>query len=225
MGGVVEKLIPRNSTIPTSATQIFTTFADQQNAMDIHVLQGERELVADNRSLAKFRLSGIPALPAGLGRVAVTFQVDADGLLQVTAQELSTGIEQSIAVKPSHGLTDDEVEKMLIDSLENADEDVRRRLLAEAKVEAERLVVSSEHALADDGDLLSPAERAPIDAALAALRSAAAGSDQQAIHAAQGKLDEVTQELAKRRMDRAIQRALAGHRVEEFEGEFEGKNP
>jgi molecular chaperone HscA len=225
MGGVVEKLIPRNSTIPTSASQIFTTFADDQNGMDIHVLQGERELVADNRSLAKFRLSGIPTLPAGLARIAVTFQVDADGLLQVTAQELSTGIEQSIAVKPSHGLTDDEVEKMLIDSLENADEDVRRRLLAEAKVEAERLVSSAERALADDGDLLSPAERAPIETALTALRSAGAGQDQNAIHTAQGKLDEVTQELAKRRMDRAIQRALAGHRVEEFEGEPEGKSP
>jgi molecular chaperone HscA len=218
MGGVVEKLIPRNSTIPTSATQIFTTFVDDQNGMDIHVLQGERELVADNRSLAKFRLSGIPALPAGLARVAVTFQVDADGLLQVTAQELSTGIEQSIAVKPSHGLTDEEVEKMLIDSLEHADEDVRLRMLAEAKVEADRLVASSERALADDGDLLAPAERAPIEAALASLRSASTGTDQASIHTAAAKLDEVTQELAKRRMDRAIQRALAGHRVEEFEG-------
>ncbi len=218
MGGVVEKIIPRNSTIPTSATQIFTTFADEQNAMDIHVLQGERELVADNRSLAKFRLSGIPALPAGLARIAVTFQVDADGLLQVTAQEMSTGIEQSIAVKPSHGLTDEEVEKMLIDSLEHADDDVRLRLLAEAKVEADRLVASSERALADDGDLLTPSERTPIEAALSALRSAAQGTDQEAIHLASARLDEVTQELAKRRMDRAIQRALAGHRVEEFEG-------
>ena len=217
MGGVVEKLIPRNSTIPTSATQIFTTFADKQNAMDIHVLQGERELVADNRSLAKFRIVGIPALPAGLARIAVTFQVDADGLLQVTAQELSTGIEQSIAVKPSHGLTDEEVEKMLIDSLEHADDDVRLRVLAETKVEADRLVAASERALADDGDLLTSAERDPIEAALSALRNASAGSDQATIHAAAARLDEVTQELAKRRMDRAIQRALAGHRVEEFE--------
>jgi molecular chaperone HscA len=222
MGGVVERLIPRNSTIPTSAGQIFTTFADDQNGMDIHVVQGERELVADNRSLAKFRLSGIPGLPAGLARVAVTFQVDADGLLQVTAQELSTGIEQSIAVKPSHGLTDEEVEKMLIDSLEHADDDVRHRLLAEAKVEAERLLASAERALADDGDLLTPAERTPIEGALAALRNAARAPGDEGSHEnirlASAKLDEQTQELARRRMDRAIHRALAGHRVEEFEG-------
>ncbi|HUB10016.1 MAG TPA: Fe-S protein assembly chaperone HscA [Myxococcales bacterium] len=216
MGGVVEKLIPRNSTIPTSATQVFTTFADGQNGMDIHVLQGERELVADCRSLAKFRLSGIPPLPAGLARVAVTFQVDADGLLEVTARELSTGLEQSVAVKPSHGLTDEEVEKMLLDSLEHADEDVRRRLLAEAKVEAERMASSADQALAEDGDLLSPVERGRVESAVAALRTAAAGSETGAIQAATGKLDEATQELARRRMDRAIQRALAGRKVEEF---------
>jgi molecular chaperone HscA len=220
MGGVVEKIIPRNSTIPTSATQIFTTFADDQGGMDIHVLQGERELVADNRSLAKFRLSGIPPLPAGLARVAVTFQVDADGLLQVTAQEMSTGIEQSIAVKPSHGLTDEEVEKMLLDSLEHADDDVRLRLLVEAKVEADRLLASAEKALAADGDLLAPEERAPIDAALAALRVAARGDRQAAIADAQRQLDEATQELARRRMDRAIGKALTGQRLEDVEGQL-----
>ncbi|MHB8419800.1 MAG: Fe-S protein assembly chaperone HscA [Myxococcales bacterium] len=216
MGAVVEKLIPRNSTIPTSATQLFTTFADGQNGMDIHVLQGERELVADCRSLAKFRLSGIPALPAGLARVAVTFQVDADGLLQVTAREQSTGLEQSVAVKPSHGLTDEEVERMLLASIEHADEDVRLRLLAEAKIEAERMASAAEQAIAEDGDLLSPVERSRIVAAVASLRVAAAGSDAPAIQAATGKLDEVSQELARRRMDRAIQRALAGRKVEEL---------
>ncbi len=217
MGGVVEKLIPRNSTIPTSAAQLFTTFADGQSGMDIHVLQGERELVADCRSLAKFRLEGIPPLPAGLARVAVGFQVDADGLLQVTAREQSTGIEQSVAVKPSHGLTDEEVEKMLLDSIEHADEDVRLRLLAESKVEAERMAAAADQALEEDGDLLSPVERGRVEAAVAALRAAATGQDAAAIQAATGKLDEASQELARRRMDRAIQRALAGHKVEEFD--------
>ncbi|MHB1846995.1 MAG: Fe-S protein assembly chaperone HscA [Deltaproteobacteria bacterium] len=218
MGGVVEKLIPRNSSIPTSATQVFTTFADGQTGMDVHVVQGERELVSDCRSLAKFRLSGIPPLPAGLARIAVSFQVDADGLLQVTAHEQSTGLEQSIAVKPSHGLTDEEVERMLLDSLAHADEDVKLRLLAEAKVEGERVALSAMAALRDDGDLLEPAERQRVEGALEGLRSALAGASHDAVQAAVAALDGATQGLAQRRMDRAIQRALAGHRVEEFEG-------
>ncbi len=212
MGGVVEKIIPRNSSIPTSATQVFTTFADGQPAMDVHVVQGERELVADCRSLAQFRLRGIPPLPAGHARIAVTFQVDADGILEVTAREQSTGIEQTIAVKPSHGLTDEEVERMLLESIAHADEDVRRRMLAEARVEATRLAAATETAVADDGDLLAPAERAAIEAALARLKSAA---DLEALRGATAEVDQATQDFAHRRMDRAIQRALAGRRVDE----------
>ena len=181
MGGVVEKILHRNTTIPTSQSQTFTTFADDQTGMDVHVLQGERELVADCRSLAQFRLSGIPPLPAGLGRVAVTFQVDADGLLQVTARELSTGIEQRVQVKPSHGLTDEEVERMLLDSLENADADVQRRMLAEGKVEAQRILHAAQVALAEDGDLLSAAERAAIAASAVALQAAGHQTDPDAL--------------------------------------------
>ncbi len=216
MGGVVEKIIPRNSQIPISATQTFTTFADDQNAMDIHVLQGERELVRDNRSLARFRLSGIPALPAGLGRVSVTLQVDADGLLQVTARELTTGVEQSVQVKPSHGLSDEEIERMLLDSIANADEDVRLRLLAENRVEAERLLLATHQALRDDGDLLSAEESAAIEARIGELQSAARGEDHQALHDAMAALDAAGGDFARRRMDRAIKRALSGQRAEDF---------
>ena len=213
MGGVVEKIIPRNSTIPTSATQIFTTFADGQPAMDVHVLQGERELVADCRSLARFRLEGIPPLPAGNARVAVTFQVDADGLLQVTAREESTGVTQSVTVKPSHGLSDEEVERMLRESIEHAGEDVQARLSAEARVEADRLRVATEGALAGDGDLLSAGERARIEAALASLAAAASLEQTREATAA---LDEATREFAHRRMDRAIGRAFAGRKVDDL---------
>ncbi len=159
MGGVVEKILHRNTTIPTSQTQVFTTFADEQTGMDIHVVQGERELVQDCRSLARFRLSGIPPLPAGIGRVAVTFQADADGLLQVTAQEQSTGVEQTVQVKPSHGLTDEEVERMLIESLEQAESDVARRQLAEARVEGQRILHATEGAVREDGELLNAGGR------------------------------------------------------------------
>jgi len=216
MGGVVEKIIPRNTQIPISATQTFTTFADDQNAMDIHVLQGERELVKDNRSLARFRLSGIPALPAGLGRVSVNLAVDADGLLQVTARELTTGVEQSVQVKPSHGLTDEEIERMLLESIDHADEDVRRRLLAENRVEAERLLVATHQALRDDGDLLNEGERTAIEGRIDELQRAARGEDHQVLINAMGALDAAGGDFAKRRMDRAIQRALGGHRAEDF---------
>ncbi len=216
MGGVVEKIIHRNSSIPTSAAQIFTTFADGQSGMDIHVLQGERELVQDNRSLARFTLAGIPPMPAGLGRVQVTFSVDADGILAVSAKELTTGKEQTITVKPSHGLTDEQVEEMLLASLDHAEEDVAARLAAEARIEARRILHDLEKALAADGALLEAAERQRIEAAVAAVRREMEGTEHARITAAIGDLDAVSAGFAQRRMDAAIQRALAGHSVEEF---------
>src|SRR5690606_22092207 len=177
MGGVVEKIIHRNSTIPTSAAQIFTTFADGQTAMDIHVVQGERELVSDCRSLARFRLEGIPPMPANMGRVQVTFSVDADGILSVSAKEMTTGVEQTITVKPSHGLTDEEVERMLLDSLERAAQAVAIRLLVEARSEAERVLHDLRKALVESADLLEPGERERIAEAEEALRAAMQGDD------------------------------------------------
>ena len=217
MGGLVEKLIQRNTTIPTSAAQEFTTFADAQTGMDIHVLQGERELVQDNRSLAKFTLSGIPPLPAGLARVAVTFQVDADGILSVTAREQLTGVSQTITVKPSHGLTDEEIERMLLASIEHAEEDVQARLLIDNRVEAQRILKATEKQLDSNGDLLSADERRQIEAQMAAVRNAAQGTDHIAIHGEIEKLDRVSVDFAKRVMDRGIERALKGHSVGEFD--------
>ena len=217
MGGLVEKLIQRNTTIPTSATQEFTTFADAQTGMDIHVLQGERELVQDNRSLARFRLSGIPQLPAGLARVAVTFQVDADVILSVTAREQLTGVSQSITVKPSAGLTDEEIERMLLASIEHAEEDVQARLLIDARVEAQRILKAAEQQIESNGDLLAPEERQAIEAAMQALRDSAAGKDHRAVQDAIERLDHVSAEFAQRVMDRGIERALKGHSVAEFD--------
>ena len=217
MGGLVEKLILRNTTIPASATQEFTTFADGQTGMDIHVLQGERELVQDNRSLAKFTLAGVPPLPAGLARVAVTFQVDADGILSVTAREQLTGVSQTITVKPSHGLTDEEIERRLLASIEHAEEDVQARLLIDNRVEAQRILKATEKQLESNGDLLSAEERQQIEAQMAAVRTAAEGKDHNAIHAQIEKLDQVSADFAKRVMDRGIERALKGHSVAEFD--------
>jgi molecular chaperone HscA len=217
MGGLVEKLILRNTTIPARATQEFTTFADGQTGMDIHVLQGERELVPDNRSLAKFTLGGIPPLPAGLARVAVTFQVDADGILSVTAREQLTGVSQTITVKPSHGLTDEEIERMLLASIEHAEEDVQARLLIDNRVEAQRILKATEKQLEANGDLLSGDERRQIEAQIAAVQRTAQGSDHNAIHAEVEKLDQVSADFAKRVMDRGIERALKGHSVGEFD--------
>ena len=217
MGGLVEKLILRNTTIPARATQEFTTFADGQTGMDIHVVQGERELVQDNRSLAKFTLSGIPPLPAGLARVAVTFQVDADGILSVTAKEQLTGVSQTITVKPSHGLTDMEIERMLLASIEHAEEDVQARLLIDNRVEAQRILKASEKQIESNGDLLSAQERAQIEAQMQAVRDAVGGIDHHRIHAEIEKLDQVSAEFAKRVMDRGIERALKGHSVGEFD--------
>ncbi|EKM0667833.1 Fe-S protein assembly chaperone HscA [Cronobacter turicensis] len=215
MGGLVEKVIPRNTTIPVARAQEFTTFKDGQTAMAIHVMQGERELVQDCRSLARFTLRGIPAMPAGGAHIRVTFQVDADGLLSVTAMEKSTGVEASIQVKPSYGLTDGEIANMIQDSMSFAEQDVKARMLAEQKVEAARVLESLDGALKSDGALLSATERAAIDDAMAQLRAAADGDDASAIEDAIKNTDKQTQEFAARRMDESIRQALKGHSVDE----------
>ncbi|WP_213796156.1 Fe-S protein assembly chaperone HscA [Klebsiella aerogenes] len=215
MGGLVEKVIPRNTTIPVARAQEFTTFKDGQTAMSIHVMQGERELVQDCRSLARFALRGIPALPAGGAHIRVTFQVDADGLLSVTAMEKSTGVEASIQVKPSYGLTDGEIAKMIKDSMSYAEQDIQARMLAEQKVEAARVLESLESALAADAALLSAAERQVIDAAAEQVRTAAAGEDADAIKEAIKNIDTQTQEFAARRMDQSVRAALKGQSVDE----------
>lgn len=215
MGGLVEKVIPRNTTIPVARAQDFTTFKDGQTAMSIHVMQGERELVQDCRSLARFALRGIPAMPAGGAHIRVTFQVDADGLLSVTAMEKSTGVEASIQVKPSYGLSDGEIATMIQDSMSYAEHDVKARMLAEQKVDAARVLESLQGALATDAALLSAAERAEIDSAMVALSAAAAGDDTDAIEQAIKNVDKQTQDFAARRMDESIRKALKGHSVDE----------
>ncbi|HEY1847115.1 MAG TPA: Fe-S protein assembly chaperone HscA [Buttiauxella sp.] len=215
MGGLVEKVIPRNTTIPVARAQDFTTFKDGQTAMAIQVLQGERELVQDCRSLARFTLRGIPAMPAGGAHIRVTFQVDADGLLSVTAMEKSTGVEASIQVKPSYGLSDGEIASMIQDSMSYAEHDVKARMLAEQKVDAARVLESLQGALATDAALLSAAERADIDEAMVQLSAAAAGNDTDAIEQAIKNVDKQTQEFAARRMDESIRKALKGHSVDE----------
>jgi molecular chaperone HscA len=213
MGGLVEKVVPRNSTIPVARAQEFTTFKDGQTAMAIHVLQGERELVTDCRSLARFELRGIPPMAAGAARIKVTFQVDADGLLAVSARESTTGVGASVAVKPSYGLTDEEVTRMLRESIEHADEDVHQRALREQRVEGERMVAATEGALKEDTDLVQPAELEAINAALEALKASLAGADARAIRTAVERVNRATEPLAARRMDRSIRRALAGKSV------------
>lgn len=215
MGGLVEKVIPRNTTIPVARAQEFTTFKDGQTAMSIHVMQGERELVQDCRSLARFALRGIPALPAGGAHIRVTFQVDADGLLSVTAMEKSTGVEASIQVKPSYGLTDGEIASMIKDSMSYAEQDVQARMLAEQKVEAARVLESLVSALAADAALLSAAERQAIDDAAEQVRAAAAGDDADIIKEAIKNIDTQTQEFAARRMDQSVRIALKGQSVDE----------
>ncbi|HGM6998280.1 TPA: Fe-S protein assembly chaperone HscA [Serratia marcescens] len=215
MGGLVEKVIPRNTTIPVARAQEFTTFKDGQSAMMIHVLQGERELVQDCRSLARFTLRGLPPLPAGGAHIRVTFQVDADGLLSVTAMEKSTGVEASIQVKPSYGLSDNEIAGMIKDSMANAQSDVGARKLAEQRVEAARVLESLQGALATDAALLSEAESQAIAAATQTLQQAVQGEDPAAIEDAIKTLDAQTQDFAARRMDASIRRALAGHSVDE----------
>jgi len=215
MGGLVERIIERNTTIPVAKAQEFTTFKDGQSAMAIHVVQGERELVANCRSLARFELRGIPPMTAGAARIRVTFQVDADGLLSVAARELNAGVEASVVVKPSYGLSDDDVARMLREGFGSAEVDMRERTLREARVDAERLVLATESALAADGDLLNEGERAAIDRQLDELQSARRGDDAAAIRAALDALAESTEGFAAMRMNRSIGLALTGRRVEE----------
>jgi molecular chaperone HscA len=215
MGGLVERIVPRNSTIPVARAQEFTTFKDGQSAMAIHVVQGERELVSDSRSLARFELRGIPPMVAGAARIQVTFQVDADGLLSVSAREKGTGVESSIVVKPSYGLTDDQVARMLQEGFARATEDRDARALAEQRVDADALVQAIEAALAKDGNLLEAKERKAIDAAMAELRRLHAGTDHRALKAGIESLNRATETFAAKRMDRAISGALAGRRIDE----------
>jgi molecular chaperone HscA len=214
MGGLVEKIIPRNSTLPVTRAQEFTTFRDGQTAMAIHVLQGERERVADCRSLARFELRGIPPMTAGAARIRVTFQVDADGLLSVSAREQTSGVEAAIVVKPSYGLSDGDIARILRDSYAHAEDDVAARALAEAQVEADQLVAATRNALAADGELLSSTERAAIEAALEAVGRAREQADARALAAASAALNHATVEFAGRRMDRSVGTALKGKQVD-----------
>ncbi|MFY7984382.1 MAG: Fe-S protein assembly chaperone HscA [Burkholderiaceae bacterium] len=214
MGGLVERVIERNSTIPTAKAQDFTTFKDGQTAMAIHVVQGERELVADCRSLARFELRGIPPMAAGAARIRVTFEVDADGLLNVSAREVNSGVQAAVAVKPSYGLADDEVARMLAEGFSQADADMGARALAEARVEAERMRLATLSALRADGDLLTDAERADIDNLLVSLNATVQGSDHAAINAAVETLAKGTEAFAALRMNRSIQQALSGRSVD-----------
>ncbi|MCY1002280.1 Fe-S protein assembly chaperone HscA [Myxococcus sp. MISCRS1] len=216
MGGITEKLIQRNSTIPTAAAQVFTTFKDAQTGLDVHVVQGERELVEDNRSLARFTLSGIPPLAAGMARVEVRFQVDADGILSVSAKEQSTGATQSITVKPSHGLTEDEIERMLLDSIEYAEDDIQARQLREQRVDAERVLAEADRQLGEHASLLQDGEKATIDAAIARVREAAQGNDYLKLKEAVHALDETSRPFIERVMNKAITQVVAGHSVEEY---------
>lgn len=213
MGGLVEKIIPRNSPIPVARAQDFTTFRDGQTAMAVHVVQGEREVVDACRSLARFELRGIPPMAAGAARIRVTFQVDADGLLSVSAREMTSGVEASIVVKPSYGLTDEEIVRMLQEGNSSAEADIQARKLREEQVEAKRLLESTASALTQDGDLLSPEEQAEIDRLARAVGSAINGTDADVIHKAVEALSKGTEAFAERRMDRSIRAALAGRSV------------
>ena len=214
MGGLVEKIIPRNSTIPVARAQEFTTFKDGQTAMSVQVVQGERELVSDCRALARFELRGIPPMVAGAARILVSFQVDADGLLAVSAREMSTGIEASVAVKPSYGLADEDITRMLRDSFDHAKDDVHARALREQQVEGRRLLEATEAALAEDRGLLSPAESASIDTEISALAHALDCTDHRRIKSHVERVNKVTEDFAARRMDRSVKRALAGKNIE-----------
>lgn len=216
MGGGVDKVLPRNTTIPAGARSTFTTYADNQTGFEIHVVQGERELAKDCRSLARFTLKGIPPMPAGMARLEITFHVDENNLLKVEAKELGTGIRQVIEVKPSYGLTDEQVEEMLLDALDHGEEDFEARRLADAKVEGSRMLLATKKALAADADLLSAEERERVEAAIAELGRALESADEvAAIQLRIDALDDATHDWAGRRMNRAIQSAIGGKSVEE----------
>ncbi len=222
MGGGVDKVLPRNSTIPVGARSTFTTFADNQTGFEIHVVQGERELAGDCRSLARFTLKGIPPMPAGMARLDVEFHVDADGLLAVHAKELTTGIEQKVEVKPSYGLTDEQVEEMLIAALDFGEADLEARRLADARVEGQRILTATQKALASDHDLLADAERAAVEQAVADLAQAIAGAKQaSALQLRVDSLEDVTHAWAGRRMDRAIREATLGQQLGDVERRVE----
>jgi molecular chaperone HscA len=225
MGGVAEKVISRNTTVPCGATQTFTTFADNQTGFDLHVVQGERELVAECRSLARFTLKGIPPMPAGMARLEVKFMIDADGLLHVSAREETTGNEAAIEVKPSYGLTDEEVERMLLDSFAHAEEDVKARLLVEQRVEADRIAAAARAAMSASPELLTGEDRVAIDAALKALAAARAGTDHLAIRAAVEGLDRASKDFAGRRMNRAFEQGLRGKTVDAVEAKVDESAP
>ncbi len=216
MGGLVEHIIPRNSTIPVARAQEFTTFKDGQTALAVHVVQGERDLVSDCRSLARFELRGIPAMVAGAARIRVTFQVDADGLLSVSARELGSGVEASVTVKPSFGLSDDEVSRMLSEGMSKAGYDAQMRMLREQQVDAQQLIESVVAALAADSDLLSAAEQTCISQQLQMTGEAASGDDVDMIRTAIKTLSAVTDDFAARRMDRSIRAALTGRSLEDL---------
>ena len=217
MGGLAEKVIPRNSTIPVARAQEFTTYKDGQTAMAFHVVQGERELVSDCRSLARFELRGIPPMVAGAARIRVTFQVDADGLLSVAAREMSSGVEASVTVKPSYGLTDDEIAEMLKSGFDHAGDDMGARALREQQVEGERLAEATRRAFEADGELLEPAAREKIEGLLAKLDAAVAGSDVGTIKQALAALNRGTEDFAAARMDKSIRSALAGQKIDQLE--------
>jgi len=216
LGGLTEKIIPRNTTIPAARAQEFTTFKDGQSGMSFHVVQGERELVSDCRSLARFELKGIPPMVAGAARVRVAFQVDADGLLSVSAKESSSGVEALVSVKPSYGLGDADIERMLRDSFEHANEDVHARALAEHRVEGQRLLEATRSALQADGNLLSPDEKTAIEEKMQSLQAPLQTTDHRAIKQAADALNRATEEFAARRMDAGIKRALAGRKIGSF---------
>ncbi|HEY1954659.1 MAG TPA: Fe-S protein assembly chaperone HscA [Polyangiaceae bacterium] len=220
-GGVVDKILPRNTTIPTSARGTYTTQQDNQTGFEVHVVQGEREMVADCRSLARFTLKGIPPLPAGLARLEVTFRVDADGILSVNAKETTTGIEQSVTVKPTYGLDDETVEKMLMDALDHGEDDLLKRRVAEGRVEAQRILLATNKSLEADADLLEPGEKGAIETAMRGLDEACRGEDPRKIQNGIDELDRVTKSFAGRRMNRAIARAIGGRKVDEVNREVE----
>ena len=217
VGGVVERILPRNTPIPAEAAQVFTTYADNQTGFELHVVQGEREFSKDCRSLAKFTLRGIPPMPAGLARLEVRFSVDANGLLQVSAKELRTGVEQQIDVKSTYGLTDEEVESMLLDAYEHGEDDIRLRSLREQRTEARRILAAIATALDQDGELLEDGEREAIEGAIGQLEAAASEEDSDAIREQIERLDAISKPFAGRRMDRSIRHALRGKDVSAVE--------